>query len=88
MTSNGETVAQTEQHPKKLQVCENNWVRRIIGAKTVDRLRMDDLREEIGMQFSLTRRTVRSQIDVSRQLGADGGGLVQKADAMKLQGSR
>ena len=49
---------------------------------------MNDLREEIGMQFSLTGRTVRRQIDVSRRPGADGGGLAQKAEAMKQQGSR
>ena len=51
-----ETAALTEQQQQKLQVCENNWVRRIIRTKRVDRRRMNDLRKEVGMQCSLTGR--------------------------------
>ena len=43
-----ETVALTEQHQQKLQVCENNWVRRITRTKRVDRRRMNDLRKRLG----------------------------------------
>ena len=46
----------------KLQVCENNWVRRITRTKRVDRRRMNDLRKEVGMQCSLTGRLVRSRM--------------------------
>ena len=46
-----EMVALTDQQ-QKLQVCENKWVRRIIGAARVERRRMNDLREEIGMQVT------------------------------------
>ena len=39
-----ETMALTEQQ-QKLQVCENNWVRRIKRTKRVSRKRMNDLRK-------------------------------------------
>ena len=35
-----ETVPLTERQQQRLQVCENNWVRKIVGVKWVDR-RMD-----------------------------------------------
>ena len=41
---------------QKLQVCENNWVRRITRTKSVNRRRKNDLRKEVGMQCSLTGR--------------------------------
>ena len=43
-----ETLALSELHQHKLQVCENNWIRRIAGARRVERRRMKDLREEVG----------------------------------------
>ena len=57
-----ETVALTEQQQDKLQVCENNWVRRITRTKRVDRRRMNDLRKKVGIQCSLTGRLVRSRL--------------------------
>ena len=36
------------------------WVRRIVGVKKMDSRRMDELREEIGVQISLTEILVRS----------------------------
>ena len=48
-----ETVALTERQQWKLQMSENKWVRRIVGVKRVDRSRMDELMEEIGVQMSL-----------------------------------
>ena len=42
-----ETLALSELHRHKLQVCENNWIRRIAGVKKVERRRMKDLREEV-----------------------------------------
>ena len=44
-----ETVALTEQQQQKLQVCGNNWVRRIARTKRMDRRMMNDLRKEVGM---------------------------------------
>ena len=50
---------------------ENHRSRRIKGAKSEDRRRMDDPRERIGMQFSLTGRIVSKKPDDVG--GADGG---------------
>ena len=55
-----ETVALIERQ-QRLQVC-NNCVRRIVGVKRVDRRRMDELREEIGVQMSLTGRLVKCRV--------------------------
>ena len=41
-----ETLALSELHQHKLQVCENSWIRRIAGVRRVERQRMKDLREE------------------------------------------
>ena len=43
------TMAMTEKQHEKLQVCENNWVRRIVGVKRIDKRRMEELREEVGV---------------------------------------
>ena len=40
-----ETLPVSEIHQHRLQVCENNWVRRIARVKRVDRRRMDELIE-------------------------------------------
>ena len=56
-----ETVALRERQ-QKLQVCENNWVRRIAGMKKMDKRRMDELGEEIGVQMSLTGRLVKCRL--------------------------
>ncbi len=46
----------------RVQVCENNWVRKIAGVKRADRRRMVELREEAGVQRSLTERLARSRL--------------------------
>ena len=51
-----------EKQQEKLQVCETNWVRRIAGVKRIDKLRMEELREEVGVRESLMRKLVRSQL--------------------------
>ena len=80
-----ETVALTEQ--QKLQVCENNWVRR--RTKRVDRRRMNDLRKEVGMQCSLTGRLVRSRMRWAGHLvRMDAGKLAKRADVEKHKGRR
>ena len=43
-----ETSALPELHQHKLQVCENDWIRRIAGVKIVERRIMKHLREEVG----------------------------------------
>ena len=57
-----ETLHVTEKHQPRLQVCENNWVRRIAGVKRVDRRRMDELREEVGIQKCLMGILVKSRM--------------------------
>ena len=57
-----ETVALTELQLQRLPVCENNWVRKIARVTRADRRRMVELREETGVQRSLTERLVRSRL--------------------------
>ena len=47
-----ETMAMTEKQQEKLQVCENNCVRRIGRVKRIDKQRMKELREEVGVRVS------------------------------------
>ena len=82
-----ESVALTEQQQQqKLQVCENNWVRRITRTKRVDRRRMNDLRKEVGMQCSLL---VRSRMRWAGHLvRMDASKLAKRAEVEKHQGRR
>ena len=57
-----ETLALYELHQDKLQVCENNWLRRIAGVRRVERRRMKDLREEVGTKASIVVKIVKSRI--------------------------
>ena len=57
-----ETLALTALQQQRLQVCENNWVRNIARVTRADRRRMVELREETGVQMSLTERLVRSRL--------------------------
>ena len=57
-----ETLPVSEKHQHRLQVCENNWVRRIVGVKRVDRRRMDELREEVDIQNCLMGRLGKSRL--------------------------
>ena len=47
---------------QRLQVCENNWVLKIARVTRADRRRMVELREETGVQRSLTERLVKSRL--------------------------
>ena len=44
-----------EKMEKKVQVCENNWMRRIVRVKRADEIRMDELRLEVGVKETLRR---------------------------------
>ena len=57
-----ETLALTELQQQRLKVCENNWVRKIARVTRADRRKMVELREETGVQRSLTERLVRSRL--------------------------
>ena len=54
-----ETLALTELQQQRLQVCKNNWVRKIARVTRADRRRMVEL---TGVQRSLTGRLVRSRL--------------------------
>ena len=56
-----ETLALTELQ-QRLQVCENNWVRKIARVTRAARRRMVEYRVEMGVQRSLAERLVRSRL--------------------------
>ena len=45
-----ETLALTEKQQEKVQVCETNLVRRILGIKKADKRRMGELRVEVEVK--------------------------------------
>ena len=55
-----ETLALSELHQHKLQVCENNWIRRIAGVKGVDKRRIKDLIEEGGTNACIAGKIVKA----------------------------
>ena len=57
-----ETIALSERQHHRLQVWEHNWVRWIAGVKRVGRRKMDDLREELGIEKCVMRRLVKSWV--------------------------
>ena len=57
-----DTLAMTELQQQRLQVCENNWVRKIARVARADSRRMVELREEAGVQRRLTEILVRSRL--------------------------
>ena len=57
-----QTLALSELHQHKLQVFENNWIRRIAGVKRVGRRRMKDLREEVGTKACIVGKIVKSRM--------------------------
>ena len=59
---------------QKLQICEDYWSWRLIGAERVDTRRKHGLRGNIGVQFSLTRKNSKEPGDGGRSRGTEGGG--------------
>ena len=68
----------TEKQKEKLQVSENNWVRRTAGVKRIDKRRMEELREEVGVKENLTRKLVRSWQKVGWTCGKNGRGTIDE----------
>ena len=48
-----EVVAQSGAQQQHIQVCEHNWMRKIIWVKRADRRRLDDICEKFGMNVSI-----------------------------------
>ena len=74
-----ETLALSELHQHKLQVCENNWIRKIASE---ERRRMKDLREEVGSKACIVGKIVKS-----RMKWADDT-LPKRAETKRQEGSR
>ena len=84
-----EIMAMTEKQQERLQVCENNWVRRIVGVKRIDKRRMEEMREEVGMKESLTRNLVRSRLSWAGHVEQmEGERLTKRADALGVEGRK
>ena len=60
-----ETLALSELHQHKLQVCENNWIRRKAGVKRVERRRMKVLTEEVGTKACIVGKIVKSRMKLA-----------------------
>ena len=84
-----ETLTLTELQQQRLQVCENNWVRKITRVTRADRRRMVELMEETVVQRSLTERRVRSRLQWAGHVErmADDR-LPKRAAELREQGSR
>ena len=55
-------LALTERRQEKLQGAENNWVQRICPVKREGKIKMGELREEIGMKKHLRMKVVASRV--------------------------
>ena len=84
-----ETLAPSELHQHKLQVCENNWLRRIAGVRRVERRRMKDMREEVGTKACIVGKIVKSRIKwAGHMVRMKDDTLPKRAETKKQEGSR
>ena len=84
-----ETMAMTEKQQEKVQVCDNNWLRRIAGVTIIDKRRMEELREEVGVRESLTRKMARSRLKWGGHVERMEGVLMsKKANVLKVEDRR
>ena len=84
-----ETLALSELHQHKLQVCENNWIRIIAGVRRVERRRMNDLREKVGTKACIVGKIVKSRMKrAEHMVRMNDDKLPKRADPKKQEGSR
>ena len=84
-----EILALTELRQQRLQVCENNWIRKIARVTRADRRRMVELREKTGVQRSLTERLVRSRLQLAGHIERmEDDSLPKRAAELCEQGRR
>ena len=62
-------LSELHQHKLGLQVCENNWIRRIAGVKRVERRKMKDLREEVGTKACIVGKIVKTRMKWAGHMG-------------------
>ena len=83
-----ETLALSELHQHKLQVCENNWIRIIAGVKRVERRRMKDLRE-VGTKGCIVGKIVKSRMKwAGRMVRMKDDKLPKRSETKKQEGFR
>ena len=84
-----ETLALSELHQHKLQVCENNWIRKIAGVRRVERRRMKDLREEVGSKACIVGKIVKSRMKwAGHMVRMNDDKLPKRAETKTQEGSR
>ena len=80
-------MALTEEHEEKVQVCETNLVRRIVGVKRADKRRTDELKVEVGVKEMFKTKWARSSLTMAshaERMGEEE--LAKRADAQKVEG--
>ena len=83
-----ETLALSELHQHKLQVCENNWIRKIAGVRRVGRGRMKYLRE-VGTKACIVAKIVTSRMKwAEHMVRMKDEKLPKRAKTKKQEGSR
>ena len=63
-----EMLALTEKQQEKVQVCENNWIRRIVEVTRADKRRIDVLRVVVGVKESFKKKLVRTRLKWAGQV--------------------
>ena len=75
---------------EKVQVCEINLVRRIVGDKRADKRRMDELRVEVGVKENFKNKLAMSSLTLAghaERMG-DKKKLAKRADIQTVEGKR
>ena len=74
---------------EKVQVCETNLVRRIVGVKRADKRRTDELRVEVGVKDNFKKKLARNCLTWAGHAEMMGDEkLAKRADAQKVEGKR
>ena len=77
---------------QKVQFCEHNLVRRIVGVKRADKRRMNELRVEVGgrrEEVSFKKTLARSRLTWAGHVDRMGDEKLSKsADVQKVEGKR
>ena len=84
-----ETLALPELHQHKLQVCENNLIRRIGGVRRVERRRMKYIGEEVGNKACIFGIIVQSRMKCAgHMVRMKDYKLPKRSETMKHDGCR
>ena len=81
-----DTIGLSELQQHKLQVYGNNWIRRIVGVKRVEILRMKDPRKEVGTKVCIIGKVVKSRMKWTGHMKDDR--LAKRSETKKQEGFR